>query len=54
MVQHSAILYAQGSQKLLHWSAHHVEEWVRAIELDAYVEGLENAGIHGAVMVGLD
>ena len=37
--------------KLLHWSAEDVANWVRAIELDSYVSGLENSGIHGAVMV---
>ena len=41
----------KGSMKLLHWSAQDVADWVRAIELDSYVGGLENAGIHGAVMV---
>ncbi len=41
----------QGSQKLLHWSAERVVQWVRSIELEEYAEGLENLGIHGAVMV---
>lgn len=41
----------RGSMKLLHWSAQDVADWVRAIELDSYVGGLENAGIHGAVML---
>ena len=41
-----------GSQKLLHWTAKDVANWIRTIDLDEYIGGLENAGIHGAVMVG--
>lgn len=40
-----------GSKKLLHWSAKDVAQWIRAIELEEYVEGLDEAGIHGAFMV---
>lgn len=40
-----------GSKKLLHWSSKDVSDWVRRIELDEYVTGLEEAGIHGALMV---
>ena len=39
------------SKKLLHWSAKDVVNWIRSIELDDYVTGLEEAGIHGALMV---
>ena len=41
----------KGSQKLLHWTAEDLVNWIRSIELDDYVEGFENMGIHGAVMV---
>ncbi len=44
---------SHGSNKLLHWSAGDVEEWVRGIELDGYVGGLSGTGIHGAVMVSV-
>lgn len=40
-----------GSQKLLHWSAKDVANWVCSIELDEYVGAMDSAGIHGAVMV---
>lgn len=40
-----------GSQKLLHWTAKDVADWVCSIELDEYVSGLDTKGIHGAVMV---
>ena len=40
-----------GSKKLLHWSSKDVANWIRSIELDEYVGGLEEAGIHGALMV---
>ena len=36
---------------MLHWSAEDVVKWICSIELDDYVEGFENMGIHGAVMV---
>ena len=42
-----------GSQKLLHWSAKDVADWVKTIELDEYVGGLQEAGVNGAVMVRL-
>ena len=42
-----------GSKKLLYWSSREVADWIRSIELDEYVGGLEEAGIHGAFMVGL-
>ncbi len=41
----------QGSQKLLHWSAKDVRQWVCSIELDEYVATLDRMGIHGAIMV---
>lgn len=41
----------QGSQKLLHWSAKDVRQWVCSIELDEYVGTLDKMGIHGPVMV---
>lgn len=41
----------QRSKKLLHWSMRDVVNWIRAIELDDYVSGLEETGIHGALMV---
>lgn len=41
----------QGSQKLLHWSAKDVSQWVCSIELDGYVAALDRMGIHGAIMV---
>lgn len=41
----------QGSQKLLHWSAKDVSQWVCGIELDGYATALDKMGIHGAIMV---
>ena len=43
---------SRGSQKLLHWSAQDVMNWLHSIELDEYIEGFERMGIHGAFMVG--
>lgn len=43
---------SHGSQKLLHWSAKDVVQWVCTIELDEYVTAMDTAGIHGAIMVG--
>lgn len=40
-------------KKLLHWSARDVANWIQSIELDDYAAGLEEAGIHGALMVWL-
>lgn len=42
-----------GSKKLLYWSSKDIADWIRNIELDEYVGGLEEAGIHGAFMVSL-
>lgn len=44
----------QGSQKLLHWSANDVTQWLRDIDLDEYAAGIDRTGIHGAVMVSHD
>ena len=41
----------QGSQKLLHWSANDISQWLRSIELDDYASALDKMGIHGAIMV---
>ena len=43
---------SRGSQKLLHWSAQDVMDWLQSIELEEYIEGFEKMGIHGAFMVG--
>lgn len=40
-------------KKLLHWSARDVANWIQSIELDDYAGGLEETGIHGALMVWL-
>lgn len=42
-----------GSKKLLHWSSSDIVAWIKSIELDEYVGGLNEAGIHGALMVRL-
>lgn len=42
---------AHGSQKLLHWSAKAVSEWVCSIELEQHAPSLDKTGIHGPVMV---
>lgn len=44
-------LLFQGSQKLLHWTAQDVKNWLWNINLDQYVGALDNVGLHGALMV---
>ena len=41
----------QGSQKLLHWTAQDVKNWLWTVNLDEYVGALDNTGLHGALMV---
>ena len=50
----SCLQKTHGSQKLLHWSVNDVVQWVRGIELDDYIGGFSNTGIHGAIMVSLN
>ncbi|XP_067288375.1 kazrin, periplakin interacting protein b isoform X2 [Pseudorasbora parva] len=33
------------------WTSHRVIKWIRDIDLKEYADGLQNSGIHGAVMV---
>ena len=49
----NSVQKSHGSQKLLHWSVHDVIQWVRSIELEDYVSGLNGTGIHGALMVSV-
>ena len=47
------VCVVQGSQKLLHWTAQDVKNWLWNINLDEYVAALDNAGLHGALMVNM-
>jgi hypothetical protein len=42
---------SQGSQRLLHWTAQDVKNWLWTVKLDDYVGALENVGLHGALML---
>ena len=48
-----SVCVVQGSQKLLHWTAQDVKNWLWNINLDEYVGALDNAGLHGALMVNM-